>query len=466
TGSALYDSNLPAGVPFDMEFCPAPFQALGSVVLTATAGPNSFFDGWSGDCAAWGLNPVCYTNVVGALDEIATFTNRPQFTVSFLGDGDGTVTSSPAGLNCNFTTIDCRASFSGASVTLTATPTSGGAFLGWGGDATSCGVALTCTLALGKDINVSVTFTGKPTLYVFRAGSGDGTVTSSTSEINCSSFSALCSATYPFGTSVVLTATPGPGSTFAGWGTDLASCYGDSPTCTITTSFSQTVTAIFATGQTLGITPAGNGSGVVTTSPSGVSCPPTCTGVFPEGSAVTLSAFALNDSVFGGWDDGPCFDRDLAAPCTVTLTQDMDIPVLFTSPGLQTLKAASVTSYKGCTIVGTSRNDKLVGTGGNDVICGGGGNDTLVGSGGNDILMGGNGADRLVCSSSCRMYGGAGNDTLIAKGGGYSQLFGGVGNDLLLGHNNARTLLDGGAGRNTARFDRKLDVLRKIQRKL
>jgi Ca2+-binding RTX toxin-like protein len=64
------------------------------------------------------------------------------------------------------------------------------------------------------------------------------------------------------------------------------------------------------------------------------------------------------------------------------------------------------------------------------------------------------------------MYGGAGNDTLIAKGGGYSQLFGGVGNDLLLGHNNARTLLDGGAGRNTARFDRKLDVLRKIQRKL
>jgi Ca2+-binding RTX toxin-like protein len=181
---------------------------------------------------------------------------------------------------------------------------------------------------------------------------------------------------------------------------------------------------------------------------------------------VTLSAFALNGSVFDGWDDGPCFDRDVAAPCTVTLTQDMDIPVLFTNPGLQTLRAASVTSYKGCTIVGTSRNDKLVGTGGNDVICGGGGNDTLVGNGGNDILMGGNGADRLVCSSSCRMYGGAGNDTLIAKGGGFSQLYGGVGNDLLLGHNNARTLLDGGAGRNTARFDRKLDVLRKIQRKL
>jgi Ca2+-binding RTX toxin-like protein len=64
------------------------------------------------------------------------------------------------------------------------------------------------------------------------------------------------------------------------------------------------------------------------------------------------------------------------------------------------------------------------------------------------------------------MYGGAGNDMLVAKGGAYSQLFGGVGNDTLLARNNTRNLLDGGAGRNTARFDKRLDVLRKIQRKL
>jgi Ca2+-binding RTX toxin-like protein len=80
--------------------------------------------------------------------------------------------------------------------------------------------------------------------------------------------------------------------------------------------------------------------------------------------------------------------------------------------------------------------------------------------------MGGNGNDKLLCSSSCREYGGAGNDTLMTKGRGFSELFGGAGNDLLLGHNNARTLIDGGTGRNTARFDRHLDALRKIQKKL
>jgi hypothetical protein len=466
TGSLDYDSAVPLGTATDMAFCATPFQAGGSVTLTATAGANSYFAGWTGDCAAWGLNPVCYTNVIGAVDTVAKFTNRPQLFVSFAGDGDGTVTSVPAGIDCTFTSVTCQASFApDTTVTLTATATSGGAFLAWGGDATACGTTPTCTLTLVDDLNVSVLFSGKPTLYVFRGGSGTGTVTASSNEINCSATSQLCSATYPFGATVVLTATPNAGSTFAGWGTDLASCYGTSPTCAILTSFSQSVTAIFASGYTLSVTPSGTGSGEVTSSPSGISCPPTCSEVFPEGSAVTLSVDALAGSVFAGWDDGPCFDRNVAAPCTVTLTDDTELPVVFMNPAASTLKRGA-TSYKGCTIVGSARNDTLIGTNGDDVICGGGGNDTLVGNGGNDVLNGGNGNDRLACSSSCRMFGGAGNDTLSAHGGGYSQLFGGLGNDTLLAHNNARNLLDGGAGRNTARFDRKLDVLHRIQRKL
>jgi hypothetical protein len=405
--------------------------------------------------------------VIGALDDTAVFTNRPQVSVSFIGDGDGSVTSVPAGINCTFTTVMCRASFTpGQTVTLTATSATGGSFLGWLGAAASCGAAPTCTLVVDRDMNVQVAFTGKPTLTVFRSGSGSGSVTSSTKEINCSDSSELCSSKYDFGASVVLTATPDDDSTFAGWGTDLASCYGTAPTCTITASFSQTVTAIFSKGHTLSITPAGNGSGVVTSSPSGVSCPPSCASIFPEGSGITLSVAALNGSEFAGWDDGPCYDRDAAAVCTVSLTDDMDLPVLFQNPSLPALNAKTHTNFKGCTIVGTSRNDYLVGTAGDDVICGGGGNDTLVGSGGNDVLMGGNGNDKLVCGDGCRMYGGAGNDTLLAKGGAFSQLFGGAGNDTLLARNNARNLLDGGAGRNTARFDKKLDVLRKIQRKL
>ena len=49
----------------------------------------------------------------------------------------------------------------------------------------------------------------------------------------------------------------------------------------------------------------------------------------------------------------------------------------------------------GCTIVGTTGNDRLTGTAKADVLCGLAGNDTLKGLGGNDTLLGGDGADRL-----------------------------------------------------------------------
>jgi RHS repeat-associated protein len=55
-------------------------------------------------------------------------------TVDLAGTGSGTVTSNPAGINCTGSNTSCTASFTGgAALTLTATPSSGHAFLGWTG---------------------------------------------------------------------------------------------------------------------------------------------------------------------------------------------------------------------------------------------------------------------------------------------------------------------------------------------
>src|SRR5581483_11127750 len=69
------------------------------------------------------------------------------------GNGQGSVTSSPAGINCGTT---CSANFnSGTSITLTATPASGSAFSGWSGGCTGTSA---CTVSLTAASSVTATF--------------------------------------------------------------------------------------------------------------------------------------------------------------------------------------------------------------------------------------------------------------------------------------------------------------------
>jgi M6 family metalloprotease-like protein len=77
----------------------------------------------------------------------------PTLAVTRAGLGLGTVTSSPAGINC---TPTCFASFAtGSTVTLTATPAAGSTFIGWGGD---CAGTSTCTVSMNNIKNVTASF--------------------------------------------------------------------------------------------------------------------------------------------------------------------------------------------------------------------------------------------------------------------------------------------------------------------
>ena len=95
--------------------------------------------------------------------------------------------------------------------------------------------------------NVSVIAGGvgvpKFTLSVTKAGIGSGSVLSKDGAINCSETNGTCSATYPKGSSIVLSAVPNSGSTFSSWSGACTSTNAD--TCNVTLDSDLAVTATF-----------------------------------------------------------------------------------------------------------------------------------------------------------------------------------------------------------------------------
>ncbi len=236
TGSGMVTSS-PAGVNCGTT-CSASFAEGTSVTLHAVPAHGSLFYGWSGPCS--GGTAACVVTMTAARSVTATFNlgSISTLDVTRSGTGIGTVTSSPAGVNCG--TI-CSASFaSDTTVTLTATAATGSSFSGWSG--ACAGTAPTCTVPMTTERAVTATFNVNPILYtlsVTRAGSGSGTVTSAPAGVSCGT---TCSGSFGSAATVTLTAAPASGSTFAGWG---GACSGTSLTCAVTMTGAQAVTATF-----------------------------------------------------------------------------------------------------------------------------------------------------------------------------------------------------------------------------
>lgn len=83
-----------------------------------------------------------------------------------------------------------------------------------------------------------------PSLAIYAAGDGKGTITSDPSGVNCTS-GAGCTGRFPVGTVVILTAVPASGSTFGGWSSNCMALNPTSPTCLITMTNNAAVGAIF-----------------------------------------------------------------------------------------------------------------------------------------------------------------------------------------------------------------------------
>ena len=126
--------------------------------LTLVAVPDgaSVFGGWSGDCHGSG---ECKVVLDADRSVAATFAKAPppgKHVLTVVKTGSGTVTSSPAGIDCGSA---CSATFDdGATIALRATPDSGWRLSGFSG---ACSGS-SCTVALRSDARVEVTFEAVP----------------------------------------------------------------------------------------------------------------------------------------------------------------------------------------------------------------------------------------------------------------------------------------------------------------
>ncbi|MBI1809726.1 MAG: hypothetical protein HYR75_07500, partial [Gemmatimonadetes bacterium] len=232
-------------------------------------------------------------------------------TVTRAGAGTGRVASDVTGVDCGAT---CAADFPvGTTVTLTATADAGSAFDGWSG---ACSGTGSCVVTMDAAKAVTATFSvAQFALTVTSAGTAAGVVSSSPAGIDCG---VTCSALFPSGQVVVLTASYGDAVLFAGWG---GACTGTG-TCTVTMDAAKSVTATFnvRSQQTLMVLYGGDGIGTVVSSPAGISCdggPFPCGGSFYQGTVVTLTATADAASDFTGWT-GACASTT-ATTCTLTM---------------------------------------------------------------------------------------------------------------------------------------------------
>jgi sugar lactone lactonase YvrE len=166
-------------------------------------------------------------------------------------------------------------------------------------------------------------------LKVTKSGSGGGTVAGgSAAKPNGIDCGLTCATTFEDGAEIVLTATPDAHSTFAGW----TGCETEpSPSeCKVTVSSDKSVTANFI-ARKLKVKKEGPGTATITSSPAGIACGSTCSGTFPDGAVVTLTAAPNPGSRVNRWSGCAEVLGPNGQECKLTMSADAEVTVRLTA---------------------------------------------------------------------------------------------------------------------------------------
>ncbi|MGE0472755.1 MAG: hypothetical protein AB7P17_03885, partial [Nitrospirales bacterium] len=152
-------SSTPSGLTCSSGTCSGAFTEGTSVTLVALPTSGYSFTGWGGVCSGTGncAVPLSSSKAVSAIFSAIPTPVFKTLSVSLSGNGNGTITSSPAGLICS--TGTCSTSFLlGTTVSLSVTPQSDSTFTGWNG---GCSGTTACSVSLGSSQAIAATFMRK-----------------------------------------------------------------------------------------------------------------------------------------------------------------------------------------------------------------------------------------------------------------------------------------------------------------
>ena len=335
-------SSIPAGIECG-DTCTGTFPYGTRVALQARAATGSQFVEWFGACS--GETP-CGVTLTSNKKVDARF-EEDNVTLAISVVGAGSVEDPRAGVNCDGR---CSLTFArGQTLQLAAIPEMGANFEGWSGDCQDTG---TCNLVMDADKNLTANF-DEPKFDLSLNVEGPGGIQASPQGEPCGGGCAR----YVEGTLVTVTASPNEGASLIEW---TGACTGTMP-CQVTMDSDQTVTARFRPAtRVLSVTTVGAGSGTVISTPNGISCQPTCSARFDDGTPVTLTPVADAGSQFVAWT-GACSGNGNCSPVmtenrTVTARFEPSQPELTvqiggTGAGLVTSDPTGINCGNSCTSI-------------------------------------------------------------------------------------------------------------------
>jgi hypothetical protein len=101
------------------------------------------------------------------------------------------------------------------------------------------------------------------------------------------------------------------------------------------------------------ISKSGDGSGTISSYPTGITCGANCSAYFTKGTTVTLTANPDSGSTFTGWSGGGCQGT---GSCTVNMNSNMSVTASFVQKNSNSLKASIFNSQSGAPIQAVTVN--------------------------------------------------------------------------------------------------------------